>query len=313
MATKRYPEKIEYLPRSLQIFIRILDNRINAGKNVLAIVVGQTGSGKSLSTVMIMIGLYLYQHGKMPTPEYITEHCIFKARDLLKKFNDRNLKPGVAWNWDEAGVDISHKTHASLQNRVIGWLAQTFRHQRQIVFFTVPTVSFIDASVRKLLHFQLETKFIDKSKKLCKIKPLHYQYNLRLDKIYYHNIKYPRKDGLIDIIDLMNVPLPPKEFVVAYETKKECFTKDLNIYLQQMLENQDDKNKPRLTERQKKILELLQQGVLSTTKIAEKLEMYVQDVSTNFRYMRNKGINVDYFLKNRPFSGFRRKAVSNAT
>lgn len=233
-----YPKAIAHYPKSMQVVIKTIYNRIESGKNALIPVVGGTGSGKSLSTLSLMIGLYLYRNGEMPPVEYIIQRTIFRAGDLLRGLNandGKNLTRGDAWDWDEAGIDAGHKSHASIKNRVVGFLAQTFRNLQQVVFFTVPTISFIDASVRKLFHFYLETQFIDKNEKLCVIKPLLLQYNTRMDKTYYHKITYPSESGGYEEIELMGVPLPPKEYVDAYEKKKNAFTKDLNLQIQAQL------------------------------------------------------------------------------
>jgi biotin operon repressor len=221
--------------------------------------------------------------------------------------NDDNLKEGMVWGWDEVGVDAGHKTSMSVKNRVVGWLAQTFRNLKQIVFFTVPSISFMDASIRKMLHFYLETVMIDRNKSCCIIKPLFMQYNSRMDKVYYHNLTFPDHDGMIQEIDLMAVPKPPKEFADMYEDKKSKFTKALNLEIQATLERLDEKENPHkeLTPRQQKILNLLDEGVLSTNELAKRIGVVPQQISENFNYMRKKGINIDFYLEKREFKGFK--------
>lgn len=301
MATKKYPEAIAHYPKAMQIFIKTICNRVWAGKNALIVVVGQTGSGKSWATVALMIGIHLYQFGKMPdVDDIINKRCIFRAESLMRNLNNEHLAIGGQWNWDEAGIDIGHKSHMTMQNRVIGWLAQTFRNQRQIIFFTVPTVTFIDASVRKLLHFYLETQEVIKRDKVCIVKPLHYQYNIRQDKMYYHNFTYPNKDGFIDEVDVMPVPLAPKEYIDAYEKKKTKFTVDLNEEILFKLESNSGDKKP-LTENQKKILECLERGVTLTTELSEIIGITQPAISQNLGFMKRKGYNIDKFLRKKGF------------
>ena len=293
-----YPEAIKHYPGGMQIFIKTICNRVWSGKNALIVVVGQAGSGKSYATISLMIGIYLYKTGRMPTPEdIIGTHCLFKAQVLLEHLNSRDLKVAEAWNWDEAGVDMSHKAHASIQNRAINFLLQTFRNQRQIVFFTVPTIRFIDASARKLIHYQLEAKSVDKSRSMCKVKPLLCQYNVRKDEVYYHNLKYPAGGGMFQEIDNMGVPLAPKEFIDMYEGKKNIYTSDLNLDIQNMLVQHDKNNIKPLTERQEEILKLLEEGMTVGTEIAVKLGVAQPVISKNIQYMRRKGVNVDKWLK----------------
>ena len=296
---KPYPEAIAHYPQSMQIFVKEIHNRIESGKNALIGIFGQTGGGKSLVAVAIMIALYEYRFGKTPDDDYVLERVMFKAKDFLKRMNDPNLKKKEDNLWDEVGVDAGHKSHASNQNKIIGWLAQTFRNLQQVVFFTTPSIAFIDASVRKLLHYYIEVVTIDKKKKVCVIKPLKLQYNVRMDKLYYHNLTVKRSDGYVDEVEFASIPKISDELEMKYEGKKNQFTSDLNLKIQDLLQKIEDKEGGaplrKLTERQEKILELLKSGVIKTNDIAEKIGVPAGTISINFGYLRNKGVNIDKY------------------
>ncbi len=308
--TKRYPEEIQHLPKSFQIMIFIFVKRLDSGKNCLVAIVGATGSGKSLSGVTILYWTYVYMYGKPPTLDYMKEHWFFTGKNFLKKMNDPKLKLKEGNLWDEMGTSASHKTHQSLQNRAIGWLVQTFRNLQQLVIFTVPTLAFVDASVRKLLHYQLEARTILKSEKICIIKPLILQYNIRMDKTFYHNFMYPSSDepGMMDEVDVIGIPLPPPEFVKAYEELSFKFKSDFNIKLQGLLERAEQKDNfenLRVEERalaqckpiQLQIWGLLKDGITSTNEIAKELREIPTHISRHFGWMRNKGLDIDKYTR----------------
>jgi len=299
-----YPEAIAHFPEGFQIAIRIIHNRIESGKNALIPIVGQTGSGKSLLAIQFMRGLYMYRYGKAPSDDYILRHIVFKAKDFMEEMNNPHLKKKENWSWDEAGVDIGHKEHATIKNRILGWLTQTFRNLQQVVFFTVPSISFLDASVRKLLHYYIETLSVNKRKKMTIAKPLQMQYNIRMDKIYYHNLTSKNKKGEIMEVHMIGVPKISDELEERYEEVKNKFTIDLNLRIQSLLtkievkENKQIKMKP-LTERQEKILELLKSGMSVQKEIAKKLKTNGVTISQNLQRMRNKGVDVDKYLRKR--------------
>lgn len=283
---KKYPEAITHYPKSMQIFIKKITNRIESGRNALIVVIGQTGSGKSLSTLSLLIGLYLYSNGKMPTKEYLIEtHCLFKATDFLEAMNNPELEKKDKWIWDEAGVDVGHKDHASTHNKVIGWLAQTFRNLQQVVFFTVPSLAFIDASVRKLIHYQLETRSINKATKICYIKPLEMQYNNREDKIYFHNINIQNRDGFYDEIDVMGVPIPPKDFVELYEQRKMEFTRKLNQKIHAMLQRRDKEDNFYIKHGHKKLYVLWHKGIKKQNEMAKIIGVTPRSISSMLQTM----------------------------
>lgn len=294
-----YPEAIAHYPQGLQVFVKRLSNRIDNNLNAVCVVVGKTGSGKSYATESIAIALYLYRNGKMPTPEYIQKHTVFKALEFMQNLNSPELKRGEFWTWDEAGIDVGHKDHSSVKNRILGWLVQTFRNQGQIVFLTVPTVSFIDASIRKLFHFYIEAKLIDKKSKTCFLKVLEYQYNPRHDKVFYHLLRSQDEDG-VHVTDFIGCPIPPKEFISAYEEKKTLFTQDLNQKIQNnlikmeqkeigMIENKSQEssrldyniNLPEVLPKRERILDLIRQGITSTKEISEKLNIKYKTVASH--------------------------------
>ena len=210
--------------------------------------------------------------------------------------------------WDEAGIGIGHKSFQSTQNKVIGWTVQTFRNLQQIVFFTVPSLNFLDATVRKMFHFYIEAVAVDRKKKLCLMKPLILQYNTRMDKIYYHNFGMQGSDGFYVEVDLMTVPKISDELEKKYELIKNKFTDDLNSEIILELDRVDMKSKgnvlDKLTPRQTEIYELIKEGETNKNIIAEKVGCAVQTVYQNLDYMRRKGLNIDKMLKKTPFKEF---------
>lgn len=313
---KRYPESIKYLSESTQIVIKTISNRVDSGKNALGIFVGGTGTGKSFDLLALHKGIYEYRRGVSPTPKYLIDHCMFKSEDLLERLNEPDkLKIGECWGLDEAGVIISQKTHWSKQNLAINYLCQTFRNLRQVLLLSVPSMGFIDSNIRKLLHYYFETSTIDHKKKLSIVKPLILQFNVRMDKLFFHNFSYPSREKGLIIVNQCSFPLLPKEYIDAYDIKKTAFTRELNMNIQALLrrDNGPGSVQARLTDRQKEIIKLLEDGTTSPTKIGEILGVDQSTISTNFGYLRRKGINIDKFLKEKPESKVMNVSVASAT
>ncbi len=296
-----YPEAIKQFPESMQIVIKRMVHRVYSGRNVLAIFVGQTGSSKSLSTIQIYRGCYLYMHGREPNEEKIISHIFFKAKPfveamqkLSEKLNETQKTTPDLWVWDEVGAGASNRQWQSVNNQVISWLIQTFRNLQQIVFFTVPSISFIDVQIRKLLHYYFETITIDRKMKIAYIKPLVMQYNTRMDKIYYHNFSYTEQDGEIIEVDTMAVPKISDNLERLYEEKKNKFTYDLNTQILAQLNKIEAKtnNTYNLTPRQQEIVELINKGITSTQEIGVQLGLPATTISTNLSYISKKGLDI---------------------
>ena len=292
-----YPELISEYPQSTQIFIKKVHNRIESGKNALIVVVGQTGSGKSLASIQLMRGLYLYRCGKEPDGDLLIDHISFKAHKFMQVMKDvstklkedkSKIKRGDIWLWDEVGVDAGHKESMTVKNRTLGWLTQTFRNLQQVIFFTTPSISFIDASIRKLLHYYVEALYVEKKMKVCVMKPLEMQYNVRQDKIYYHNLLYPTKEGTIEV-DRMGVQKISDELEDKYEEKKNEFTDDLNQQiLDKLNEIEDSKHRTFMRREHREIYVLYHLGVTVQKKIAEILGKSPKTISAVCKTMLKK-------------------------
>jgi biotin operon repressor len=307
MGTKRHPESLEEYPESFRVAIIKISNRIDAGRNALIGIFGQTGNGKSLTAIQFIRGLYLYRNGKEPSNEYLLNHIYFKAKDFMgamQKVSDElhskgKVTKGEAHLWDETGVDASSKDALSMKNKILGWLIQTFRNQQQVILFTTPSFFMLDKTIRNLLHYYFEVVTVDEKKKIAVVKPLELQYNVRINKMYYHNLIYPTQEGDIEI-EFMGVPKITNELEKMYERKKNLFTKTLNDDIMMHFKRMEmkEKGQDRLTERQKQIIDLIKQGMTSNKEIAKEIGVYDSTISQNIKFIKNKGFDIDSLKKN---------------
>jgi len=297
MAIKSHPEAIKHLPVTEQAVIIRIFNRVSLdNKNALIAVTGGTGSGKSYAVLSIMIGLYLYQFGEYPPVEYVREHSVFKARDFLRKINNPNLKPLECWMFDEAGVDINSKNHATNHNKALNFVVQTFRHLQQIVFFTVPSFSFMDKSVRCMIHYKYETVAINKQKKTNKGKFFLLDYNERQDKTYFKYIKVRVGDYRAKI-KRVNTLLIPKEYADCYEEQKSEYSNKLRENIEMTLAKAEEKEQKELsgdvvelTEAQQRVWDAYNHGCLLQKDIAKRLGIGVKTVSEHVQRLKKRVI-----------------------
>jgi len=287
-----YPNAIRCYPESTQILIKKLHNRIESGKNALIQVVGQTGSGKSYSSISLSLGLYLYREGKLPDVEEFMGKCTFTTKEFLYNLKDAELKKKQIYIWEEVGVSANNRNWQSQANKIMGYLTQTFRTLQHVIFITVPCSNFIDKSVRQLLHYNIETRRVNKKNKMCMARPLEIQYNNKMDKTYYHSLSFVTREGVITV-DEVAIPLAPKEFIDAYEQKKSQYTKDKIDEWIEAIESSGKTKKKALTPNQEKILELFNKGITSPTEISKKIGIPKSNVIQSFVYIKNKGYELN--------------------
>jgi len=215
---------------ALKFVKRIKQRLLYQIKNWLAIVCGETGSGKSYSALSL---------AKLISWNV---HIVFTPVEFLRLLNSGKLKKGDVILFDEAGVGMASRDWYSVQNKLLGSVLQTFRNMNVAVIFTTPNLSFIDVQARKLFHNYFETVYLDFEEEEAYLKVYDIQVNSRFDKIYF---KYPRFDvgGVIKSLAHIIVPKPDPDVIEFYEGRKLDYTTKLNAKALNDLLNPDGDKK----------------------------------------------------------------------
>ena len=204
-------------------FDRYIKQRIKRNKNLLMLVAGDTGSGKSWTALAI---------AERVDEDFNEEKIIFTYDELIDVVETQKFPKGSCIIFDEASAEaLQARDFMSRKNKSISALLQTFRNMNYVVIFTSPDMSFIDRQARSLLHMILVTR--DDG--------INYQANLNSVKVYmirksifkggfkYFNILRwkDHATGEINELSTLLVPKPRPNLIKAYELKKHQFQKKL--------------------------------------------------------------------------------------
>src|SRR3990167_182964 len=243
-------------------WISYIKQRIRQNKNFLGFISGQTGSGKSWSTLSICEDV---------DPEFSIERVVFSGIELMQLINQPDLKRGSAIAFEECGVEMNSRNWASTTNKMLNYLVQSFRHRGLILIMNSPYMDFVDAATRKLFHAEMRTTGIDFKAGECRLKPQLIQYNSRLQKFYYKRLRVIRPEGIVPV-DVWRVKKPSPDLIEAYESKKREYTDSLNKRILKELQEAESKRNKRarkeLTEIQAEVVGMLKRG-LTIPQIAE--------------------------------------------
>ncbi len=72
-------------------------NRLRKNRNLIALFIGDTGSGKSLSSIRL---------AELVAPEFSNDRIVFTVKDFLSLGNS-DFKPGSAIVFNNAGLEIN--------------------------------------------------------------------------------------------------------------------------------------------------------------------------------------------------------------
>ena len=261
-------------------WITYIKQRIKKNKNFLGFIGGQTGSGKSWSSLRIAEEL---------DPEFNIDRCVFGGLELMNLINSDKLKRGSVIVFEEAGIEMNSRNWQSITNKMLNYLLQTFRHRNFVLIFNSPFMDFIDNATRKLFHAEMLTVGIDFKKKQTKLKAQLLQYNSRMQKFYYHRLKVIKAEGNIPI-NIWRVDKPSDDLLEAYEKKKLEYTNRLNQKIYEELEavQNKDKKKKDLTEVQQDTLDLINQG-MNVEQIAIARGRSERAIHDTMKWLKKKG------------------------
>ena len=271
------------------ILIQYIKDRVmNRNKNFLMLFVGATGSGKSYSALRLAEEL---------DPTFDINRVCFKAKDFMNTINnlvERSEKgeiiKGKVVMWDEFGVEHNAREFMTISNRVINYFFQTSRHLNLIVIMTVPLLSFIDSSTRKLSHGVAEMQGINSHDKTASVKVKMLQTNVLDGKEYVKYLRY-RKNNRGYVLQRLIFQLPTKQLREDYEKKKKEFTTQLNKEIMNKLLKSDEKNNRQvkaLTQTQERVAQLLSQH--SAEEVADKLGITLTSVYGHKTNIEKKGV-----------------------
>ncbi len=181
-------------------------NRIRKNRNLIALFIGDTGSGKSLSSIRL---------AERVDPNFNVDRIVFTVDDFLALVNS-GLPPGSVIVFDDAGLGINARLWQEMSARVFGMLTQGFRYKQILTFITVPDETFIERQSRKLVHIRFEATDVQG---LMKMKLL----SRNTFDPEHPMAKFPRiHRGISEIVvKMVKFRLPSDDLREKYEAKKK--------------------------------------------------------------------------------------------
>ena len=254
-----------------------IQRRISQNRNANLVFVGDTGSGKSYSSISL---------AEKIDPNFSSDRIVFTTLDFLKLVNS-SLPAGSVVIFDDAGLGIPAREWQATSAKIFGKLFQGFRYKNLVTMITVPNITFIERQSRMLMHLYLEAT--DTQGIMKPFRPFFpYRGDDRL------GFRYPtmERGGREIRVKTSVFSLPSQKTIQAYELKKMEYMERTNREFQEEMEFAMERDEHRKEERQEqrekwknkknrdrtrkeraeKVMDLKQQG-LSEREIAKQLKM----------------------------------------
>lgn len=278
-------------------WISYIKGRIRNNKNFLGFISGQVGSGKTYSSLRM---------GEDLDSEFDIGHVVFSGLELMTLINSGKLKRGSVIIFEEGGIEMNAKNWASITNKMLNYLLQTFRHRGFILIMNSPYMDFVDSASKKLFHAEFRTIGIDYTKNEVLLKPKLLQYNSDMKKFYRKRLKVIQAVGKVPV-SVWRIPKPSTKLIEEYEQKKMKYTTDLNARILRELTKADEKKNSgtkELTDIQENYLNLLKKG-LTIKQIANETGRATEVIHHSLRLIRKKGYIITPIHQDRHVIGYR--------
>jgi hypothetical protein len=219
----------------LQKFVKY---KLKRNQSILALWVGETGTGKSYSAISCAIKI---------DPSFNVDRIVFDTKSFLHLINS-GLPKGSVIIYDDAGLGISNKDWYNEQVKVFGKVVQSYRVKQIITFITTPDISFIENQSRTLLNLLMQSDPIEQGTFYPKKPYKPRNYTLKSGNTYYVYPRFFRRDryGNVEkvVVSKIHFPLPPNDIIKEYEEKKRAFI-DKFYYDAETKLADDEKPKPK--------------------------------------------------------------------
>lgn len=200
----------------------MIKQRIMTNKNYMILIQGETGCGKSYVALRL---------GEIIDKNFSIDNVVFTPQAFSALF-DGKLKPGSVVIFDEAGVGMSSKEWATRSNKLISNITQTFRTNRHVVIFTLPSGRYLDSSIRNIFHALIEPLGVEAGTTKNAFKLLKIEQNYRQGKTYYPYYRFKdKRTGRFFKYAIIRIGKPTDKLCEQYEKKRDAYLSTLNVDL----------------------------------------------------------------------------------
>lgn len=270
-------------------------SRFDANKNVLLVVVGATGSGKSYSCIGMAESWYKY---RFKNKEFPLENIVFSLGEGARRLKGETLEKGEFIIVEEAGVVANALDFQNKLVRLFNYILQSVRCKNIGIIFNLPNFSLLNKTGRSLAHGVFETVGINKNTNQVLLKSKGLQTNAITGKIYP---KYLRQviNGKLIAPRRIKVGKPSDRIIIPYEKMKSDFVeKQISGLIDETTPQEEKQEKKKEIKPIWKAIKLcLDRGITNQFEIGKIIGISQPKVSRHLQLMEENGFYEPKYLE----------------
>jgi len=153
--------------KSKGVVRRFWKKKLDKNENVIGVMIGGTGSGKSYSCIRLATDWVLKNKKKSRIWIIFTHNELLK---LLLQEEAPDVKKGDVIIYEEMEISADNRKYWSLMNETIRYVSNICRNRNFIFLMNLPVLAHVDKEVRSLIHMSLETVTKHMEERVCECK-----------------------------------------------------------------------------------------------------------------------------------------------
>jgi len=192
---------------------------IRKNKCINSVMTGMPGTGKSWGLIYLL---------SQADPDFDIERIYFRAAKMMRWIKEGGLKPkkGIAFMFDEAGIDASNTQWWNEVNRGLNAFFQTSRSSNYIFGMTVPFLTLVSKGVRNLMNVRFYAGGYTDTHTIFN-RAFTTEWNDEKDKTYKKRLFVRRKGIDNAFCSQVRLPQAERKLLKEYEKIKEEFKDEL--------------------------------------------------------------------------------------
>lgn len=197
-------------------------SRIGENRNIIILITGDTGTGKTLAAFRIGVDF---------DPHFSHKYITQDADNVLKLFSEiaknKDKHTGRVIIYEETQEDMLNLNATTIESKAIIKLFSKFRYLNGIFIMTTPRSGHLNKLLMDYVDIHLSTEQIFRKRKICRLRIKFGRWVEAKQKMFWEYMRVQYKNGKTysDMFQLRFIDLliPPKNVIDFYEHKKDTF------------------------------------------------------------------------------------------
>jgi len=209
-----------------KVLKKFCENRINLDRNVIMLITGDTGTGKTLSAFRLGVELDMTPDGF--SNKYITQNADNVLNIFREIAENKEANIGRVVIYEETQEDMLSMSATTIEAKAMIKLLSKFRYLNGILILTTPRSSHLNRLLMDYVDIHLSTEDIFRERQICRLKVKFSRWVESKGVMFWEFMRVQfqaghRPPSQVMQFKYIDLQIPPSSIIDFYEGKKTAF------------------------------------------------------------------------------------------